>query len=102
MLRKIGIFENFGPKLKLFENYDRHQDFNFFLPKWRFSEKFTQNLVFPKIFTKIGIFENFDQNRDVQNCSPKCVFFFLILTKIKIFEYLGKHRFFFSKILIKV
>ena len=29
MLTKIGIFANFDPKLKFFENYNRYQDFIF-------------------------------------------------------------------------
>ena len=58
MLTKFGIFENFGPKLDFFENYDQCQDFIFFLQKSRFSGKFTQNLVFPKILTKTKIFKN--------------------------------------------
>ena len=43
---------------------------NYFSPKSRFSAKFTQNSVFPKILFKIDIFEDFDQNRDIQNFSP--------------------------------
>ena len=62
-----------------------------FLPKSRFSEKVIQNIVFPKILTKIDIIKNYDQNRDVESFSAKSFFFLQILTKIKIFENLGKH-----------
>ena len=69
----IGIFIYFGPKSNFFENDGRYKDLIFLLPKSRFSEKFTQNLVFPK---------NLDQNRDFRKLWTKSRFS-KIFTKIK-------------------
>ena len=86
MLTKIRIFEKFWPEIKISENFDRYQDFNFFLPKSRFFRKLYPEFnfsdkkdltksTFLKILTKIEFLEYIDQSKDFRKLRPTSKFF---------------------------